>query len=448
MNKKYFLFLITILLYNNVLTQDTREVRNRRWQEDLLYFKDRFPAYDKTITPFIFSNAADSNKLYSYSQKNSIEVFLKGVDSLYKAVDQLSDDQLMIGICKLVALSPNAHTRLLLFRLETVMNNLPIGIYWFGNDLHITAAPPAYKAFLGAKINAINGIPIDSVKKRVDELNSGNSSWKRYMSLYYLRSPQALKGLSLVNDAKQLSLTVTPLKGKEQILSMKADFVPQTSTVDIWKDLSPNWVKKDSLMHVLLENKRLPLYLQNPEKNYWYQYLEKAGIVYLNFSRTDNTKDLSFYEFALKLINDIKDKPYSKFVIDVRFNTGGDNDIAEKGLIELAANLKNKQVYIITGYPTFSAGVTTSALFKWYTGAKVIGELAGDGLVYFSEGGDIQLPHSKLYVHYANGFHNDIFIKGFNIRPDKEILVSFQDYLNGEDPILNFVIMQNVPGLK
>ena len=65
----------------------------------------------------------------------------------------------MIGISKLVALSPNAHTRLYLFRVRTIMNNLPLGIYWFGNDLHITAAPGNYSKYLGAKIIAINNVP-------------------------------------------------------------------------------------------------------------------------------------------------------------------------------------------------------------------------------------------------------------------------------------------------
>lgn len=250
--------------------QEAEDVRDRKWREDLLYLKERFPAYDKTLTPLLFTNSADSNKLYYAIQKNSLEAFLNGVDSLYKITDQLSDEQIMIGICKLIALSPNAHTRFYLFRVRTILNNLPVGISWFDDKLYITAAPKNYSRLLGAQITAINAIPIDSVKKIVDELISGNQGWKNYMSLYFLRSPQVMKGLSLAIDKDQLKLDVVLRNGKEQNIEMKADFVPQSATLEVWKDLSPVSIKKDSLVHVL-ESQKLPIYLQNADKDYHYQ---------------------------------------------------------------------------------------------------------------------------------------------------------------------------------
>jgi C-terminal processing protease CtpA/Prc len=311
-------------------------------------------------------------------------------------------------------------------------------MWWFGNDLHITAAPEKHSNILGAKVIAINGVPVDSVKKRVDELISGNSSWKKYMSLYFLRSPQVMKGLSLGN-ADELTLTVVPLKGKEQTVTIKADFVPQSSTLEVWKDLSPVSVKKDSLAHVL-STKKLPLYLQHADKDYSYQYLEKERTVYLQFNRVVDAKDISFKDFTTKMIQDIGNNPFNKFVMDLRFNTGGNNDIAAQALVELGKFLQGKKAYIITDVATFSAGISAAAVFKKYTGAKVIGMPAGDALIYLSEGGNVVLPNSKLNAHYANGLHNDIFENGFSIKPDKEISVSFQDYLNGEDPMLNYVL--------
>lgn len=439
---KFILFILFAFFGGYANAQGGTDMdRSQKWREDLRYLKEQFPAYDKTLTPFLYTNTADSNKLYFAVQKNSIDAFLKGVDSLYKAVEVLNDEQIMIGICKLIALSPNAHTRLYLFRVRTVLNNLPVGTYWFGNDLHITAAPEKHKNLLGAKIIAINGVNVDSVKKRTDELISGNPSWKKYMSLYFLRSPQAMKGLSLSSEKNELNLTVQPLNGNEQTVNLKADFVPQTAPVETWKDLSPFTVKRDSLVHLLaIENRKVPLYLQHTDKNYRYQYLSKEGVVYLPFNRTENMKEITFLDFVLNMLNEIKDKPYKKFVLDLRFNTGGNNGIASKALSLLAQEVKGKKVYIITSYPTFSAGVTSAALFKWYTGAKVVGEPAGDGLVYLSEGGNVVLPHSKLAAHYANGLHNDAYQKGFTIHPDKELSVTFADYLKGEDTILNFIL--------
>jgi len=415
--------------------------RNKVWREDLQYFKERFPVYDKTFTPVLFSNHTDSNNLHYAIEQNVIEPFLRGVDSLYKAVDTLTDEQLMIGICKLVALSPNAHTRLYLFRVRTVMNNLPIGIHWFNQDLHIIAVPPTHKPLLGAKIKAINGISIDSAKRRVDELISGNRYWKNYMSLYFLRSPQAIKGLGLGEETDQLALTVEPMRGKVQTVLMKADFVPQSSTLEVWKDLSPVTVKKDSLVHLLsVENKKLPLYLQQTDKEYSYHYMEKEGVVYLQFNRAVNRKEITFRDLTAKMVAELKDKPFTKFVFDLRFNTGGSIEVSEKAIEALAPYLKDKKCYVITGNSTFSAGIVPAALFKKLTGAKVVGTPAGDELIFLSEGGNVVLPHSKLNAHYANGLLNWSIEKGFSILPDKEMAVRFADYGTGEDTIMNYIL--------
>jgi len=421
--------------------QEPSARRHQQWREDLQYLKERFPAYDKTLTPFSFLNPADSNKRYLAAHKNVVEDFIAGIDSLQRHTERLSDEAIMIGMCRLIALSPNAHTRLYLFRVRTVLNNLPIGIGWFEDDVYITAAPPAYKGLPGARIRAINGVEIDSVKKRVDELISGNASWKRYMSLYFLRSPQVMKGLGLSNSGDTMQLTLLLPNGKESTVTLKADFVPQTRPQEIWKDLSPVTVKRDSLQHVLAKT-ALPLYLSQTHTHYWYTHLEQEGLLYLQFNRTENSPSNTFSSFIDSLVARMKDQPYRKFVLDLRFNTGGNNDIAAKGLHQLAAHVKDKAVYIFTGPATFSAGITTASLVKQLTGAKVVGEPVGDGLIYLSEGGNVILPHSKLYAHYANGIHVSYPSKGFSLQPDQAVAIRFADYLKGQDPLLQYVLDQ------
>ena len=414
----------------------------QKWREDLLFLKERFPAYDKTLTPFLFLNPYEM-KLWAYSEKSVLEEFLKGVDALHAGADSLSEEELMIGISKLIALSPNAHTRFYLFRVRTVMNNAPIGLYWFGNDLHIVSAATKYSSILGSRIKAINGMALDSVKRRVDELISGNASWKKYMGLYFLRSPQAMKGLRIGSDRDQLELTVVTPKGKEQTISLQADFVPQQATLEAWKDLSPVSVQKDSITSVLEGSvKVLPLYLQHTHQSYSYTYLEKEKLAYLQFNRTQDMATLSFKDFTEQMIKDLKTKPFQKFVLDLRFNTGGNNDVAKKALEELGQHLKGKQVYMITGAATFSAGIVAGAVFKKATGARVIGEEAGDGLVFLSEGGNVVLPNSRLNAHYSNGFHYWNFNNDFSIAPDVYLVNTYADYAKGMDAVMNYIIRQ------
>ena len=89
---------------------------------------------------------------------------------------------------------------------------------------------------------------------------------------------------------------------------------------------------------------------------------------------------------------------------------------------------------------TFSAGTVTAVLFKKYTGTKVIGEPAGDELVFLAEGGNVMSPNSKINAHYSNGFHHGNFNNNFSIEPDKLIYVYFDDNLRGDDSIMNYII--------
>jgi len=432
-----FIFLIAAALQPAAAQQDSA-TRNRNWREDIAYFRERFPAMDKTLTPFMFLNP-DDRQLYWYSQKNSLDAFLAGTDDLYRSVDTLSDEAIMTGLAKLVALSPNAHTRLYLFRVRTVMNNLPIGLQWFGSELRIVSALKTERDLLGARILAINGRPIDSVKRIVDTLFAGGPSWKSYMSLYTLRSPQALKGLGITTDADHLTLTLQLLTGITTVRTLEGRRSPQTGTLEAWKNFSPLTINSDSLAH-LLAGVKLPPSLRFTDRNYAWTYSAGDKLVYLSFTRCENDPGVSFKDFTGKLIDSLAHLSYTRFVLDLRFNTGGDNGVAAESLKTLGAYLKGKKVYVITGPSTFSAGVVCAAIFKRYANARIFGEEAGDGLVFLSEGGNVILPHSKLAAHYANGFHNWLFEPNFSITPDAIVPLRFDDYRKGRDAVLDKIL--------
>ena len=258
------------------------------------------------------------------------------------------------------------------------------------------------------------------------------------MSLYFLRSPQVMKGLHFSTDGSQMQLTLLSQQSKESTVLVKADYQPQTSTLEAWKDLSPLSINKDSLVHLLKGS--LPLHLQQPQKNYSCVYLSKEKTVYVQFNRTQNRNDTTFAAFITEIRKTIKKGLFSKFVLDLRYNTGGDNGLAAKALEELGKDLHGKKAFIITGPATFSAGIVCAAIFKKFASATIIGEPAGDGLVFLSEGGNVVFPYSGLNAHYANGFHNWIFEDNFSIDPDVSIPMDFESYRKGEDPVMNYIL--------
>jgi hypothetical protein len=113
-----------------------------------------------------------------------------------------------------------------------------------------------------------------------------------------------------------------------------------------------------------------------------------------------------------------------------------------------------EHVFVLTSAWTFSAGEATLVLAKHYGAGKVsvIGEPAGDRRRFWSEGGNLMLPNSKLSIGFATGLMDYshscwrepgcfwlTFFYPLQVRtlePDIRIGYTFQDYVNLRDPLL------------
>jgi hypothetical protein len=138
-----------------------------------------------------------------------------------------------------------------------------------------------------------------------------------------------------------------------------------------------------------------------------------------------------------------------RVVVDLRYNTGGDVGVARAFVDALAARARalGASVAVLTGRATFSAGIFHAAQLR-LAGARVVGEPPGDGLDFWSEGGNVILPRSGLAAHYADGFHSysaaplppgvtpwlDVDLD--RLAPDAAVEPTFAEYRAGRDPVL------------
>src|SRR4029078_7872905 len=91
--------------------------------------------------------------------------------------------------------------------------------------------------------------------------------------------------------------------------------------------------------------------------------------------------------------------------VDLRLNSGGNLEVARDFMKGLYDALGTKQLFVITGNCTFSAGLYHAAQLKQFTHATFVGEPVGDRLDYWAEGGMLVLPYSGAVIEYADGFH-------------------------------------------
>jgi hypothetical protein len=413
----------------------SEKTRYEKWMEDIVYFEKEF-----------LNNA----KTYSKESKASCKVILT---NLKTKVHNLSDIQIRLELSKCVVMANNAHTTLPLPR----MDKIPLRFYRFADGLYITKTDSTSSKYLGSKVLKINSIEVDKVEKRLFPYLSGIERWKKYKTLNLITAPEILHGIGI---SKKDSLTLSLLKGNDTLeVSFGAKNIEKDRYwFEAWANLYPINTKNNNWKFVKNNTENLPLYLKNAEEGVSYKFIDTEKIAYFNIN--------SFWEkcpdFKGKInnfLNILKTKTDYNVVIDLRFYTGGDYGFATKLATDPPKIINaDKKIYLITSNKTYSAGIVTAARIKYYAKDKIVivGEEVGDRLKFWAEGVARKLPNSGIAIYDARKEHDwkdnnhslfrthfPNFIYGIaakNLKVDKEIKLSYKDYIDNKDPILDWII--------
>lgn len=423
--------------------------RVEAWKQDLEVVRTRFLKYDR-----------------SFNREMRV-AFEATIDELERSLPEMNDQEVIVTLSEAVALSGNAHTRLYLLRNRTELRRLPVRLYWFTDGLYVIRATSGYGDLPGCRVSRIAGRDPRSVRARVARLFAGNASWVEYKSPYFMTSPEILFGLGMIDDMENVSMQFTcggrePFERQLKPLPLQRTKKP----TEAWRDLAPASADQDETEHggaaggwigALRDRDPAPLYLRDPRQRYWFEYLEDGKSLYVQYNRSQNMPNRpSVADFAAQVEAFIGGHAVDRLILDLRFNTGGNNGLAAPFMERLAVLEREKTIgrlYVITGRATFSAGISHAAWLKQYSDATFVGEPVGDELDTWSEGGNIVLPNSGLTVHFTNGFHSlssiehpkfeqyewsDLDLE--DLDPDVPVRLSSDDYFSGRDPALAAIL--------
>ncbi len=403
------------------------------WKQDLAYAARKLPQLDRSFTPVT---------RLSYERQ---------IAELEAHIHTLDDPHLTVGLAKAVALADNAHTRLYLVRTRSVVRQYPVRVWWFRKELRVIRATSGHSDLLGCEVVKIGGTPAAEALQRVTPLYSGQyQTWAQYISTYTLTSAEILRGLDLIPDMNHARWTFRCTNG---IRSVDLDPMPlrkSDRTVEAWPNLAPRSFEPEQGL-VGLQLASVPMYLSHLDKNYWFDVQAGSGLLYFQFNRCADQADERIPEFGARLQSAWTDSKVHTLVVDLRFNTGGNLDLAKDIMAHLQQEAAGRPVYVIIGRATFSAGLYHAAQWKQWGKATFVGEPVGDRLDFWSEGGNINLPNSRIALHFANAFHSysrkeyadrkpyfeDLSID--SLAPEYPTSQTFEDYLAGRDPAMDVV---------
>jgi hypothetical protein len=128
----------------------------------------------------------------------------------------------------------------------------------------------------------------------------------------------------------------------------------------------------------------------------------------------------------------------------LRLNGGGDYFEDLKYMVHPIRDLsdinRKGHLFVLVGPNTFSAAMSNSAHFRFQTNAILAGQQIGEKPNSYQEVHETKLPNSHWTLRYSVKFYKFVESGENVIRPDQEIIPSWDDYRSGRDPVLEWVL--------
>ncbi len=361
---------------------------------------------------------------YNLYANVSEEEFQAEREKIARQTAKMSDEEFYWSVCHLVSLIGDAHT-MVGNTGEPFMTALLWSIKKFDEGWYILKLDQKNEQYLGTRIIAINGVPIDEAVERAWQVISYETdSWFWNLVPQTLAWRGALEYLDIVDHDEPVQVTVEAAAGTEETFELPTydnwDEAEQ-EMCDFQRESTPRTAKQDAIYWSTAPD----------ESTYFIQYNVCAG------------GDPSMPEFAQQVQADLE-SGYQNIIFDLRYNNGG-NDQIILPLKNAVVNARNKQgekchLYVLTGWNTFSAGVDAAAGFQTSNAENTtfVGQPTGGSLQTGGNLLEISMDSAPFAVTCALDYFVILGQKG-SLVPDYIVPQTFEQYAKGEDPEIQYL---------
>ncbi|RKN79289.1 tetratricopeptide repeat protein [Ulvibacterium marinum] len=415
---KKLLFILNILFFLQLPAQEN--MTTAQWQEDLRFLQNTV----HKDYPFLFV-------------KTTEEIFDSEVETLYKKIPNLENHEIIVGMARIIGLFKYGHMGVGFHQKPFEFHYLPLNLYQFNDGIHVQGVHKDYQKALGAKVLAINKVPIaDALKRIYPVVSAENTQYFKAYGIHNLTIPEVLQAQG-ITDRLENSVELTLEKGgktfKQQFTSLpKGEKVPSRYGY-VFKD--SNWLEARNQDHT-------PLYMEHLDKIYFFKYLPEEKAVYVRHSQIQNDPEEDTQSFYARLFDFIENNAIEKLILDVRLNGGGNsylNKPVVKGIIETKKINKVGSLFVIIGRNTFSACQNLVNELDSFTNAIFVGEPTAENVNFYGDNRPVTLPNSKIpvYLSYAWWQKKPAWENADWLAPAIPVEMNFKEYASNQDPVLD-----------
>ncbi len=312
------------------------------------------------------------------------------VDALRARIATATDDELMTGVQRIVALVSAAgrdgHTGVFVWGTGTYhTHTLPLRLWVFPTRVTVVAALPPYEALVGRTVTAVDGQPIADVAATLDPLiPRDNTETVTLLLPRFLLTTEILHGAGIVRDTAAVRLT---LDGGDQVT------VEAIPTVDYNAWATPYG------LHVPIRPD-VP-WLARSEEPMW--FAADGDTLAIQYNRVTRLRPTELKALTTALA----DPAITRVIVDIRHNYGGETfgyQVVADALVQVAPRLAGG-LFLETGRNTFSAASLFAANLTSRATVTVVGEPMGGSPGLYGNTKDVELPFSGIALTIATGYY-------------------------------------------
>jgi hypothetical protein len=356
----------------------------------------------------------------------SREAFDAAVDDLIGRLPALSDDEVLVGLMRLVAMissqGRDGHMGMWPPDNPEAVHRFPIRVWEFPEGMFVTAARTPNADLVGTRIVAVDGVPIDEVLERLDPVvPRDNASNLRAARSVYLTSAEVLDGLGIADDARTMTLDVEAARGS-----------PRTETVSAVDGATfADWVGGWELPPP-----------PRPGLAFLRDLDDEFSITYGPSSRALVVEYRHVEETSTELVDEIRaamdEHAVDRIVLDLRTNGGGEaggyRDLAR---FLAGPELDHRRLVVLVGRLTFSAAASlVVSLGRRVDGVTFVGEDTGGAPSFWADPAAVTLPDSGLVALVSTRRFGDPNDGRLTVEPDVAVPLTAADYFAGRDRVL------------
>lgn len=366
--------------------------------------------------------------------------FDKALDAVSSGLTGKSDLQIALDLQAVMAGGGDSQTKLDLTPLLQRAQVIPIGFGAYADGFYLPGGAQAFEKAMGRRILSINGRTPDEALSTVRRyvavendhtLSRDGVNWLRFPAVY------RYAGLS-TDDTLRLQLEPKPgyadlaLLYPMDVRRQGNDMMPVSLQPDE-RDL--RWQPTQSLYELFWLEAHQTIYFQ----------MNRSLSREMALTRGDSTLASQLPEFqpyADSLLALVDRHPQAKLLIDLRFNSDGHADDAIallSALLERPVGKEKNKLFVATNAYTQNGALETAIQYQRNSKAVLVGTPSGQQPMHFLTPYKGILPNSRIPFQVATRQLELKKWKGNALLPTVSRPLSFDDFRNGRDPVLDYV---------